>query len=279
MDALARVLATQMGASLGQPVVVENKPGASNLIGSAFVAKSPPDGYNILITGSGSHTILPVVMKLPYEQKDLVTIGKAADLPMLIAASPKLGVRTMADFVRLAKASAGGMNHASLGPASTTQMVAEQFRRDSGINMVNIPYKAGPPGLMAMLSGEVDFMVLAVSVALPSLQDRKLVPLAVTSSSRLKELPDVPTLAEVGYPGAAIDSSYGLYVNGGTPRNIIIRLNAAMQDALTKPEVQKAVVSIGLYPSPSSPETYAATLASLEKKLRPLAVELALKLD
>jgi tripartite-type tricarboxylate transporter receptor subunit TctC len=279
MDALARLLATQMGTSLGQPIVVENKPGASNMIGSAYVAKSPPDGYTLLITGSGSHAILPVVTKLPYEQKDLVTIGKAADLPMLIAASPRLGVRTMPEFVKLAKGSSRGMNHASLGPASSTQMVAEQFRRDSGINMMNIPYKGGAPGLMAMLSGEVDFMVLAVSVALPSLHDRKLVPLAVTSSSRLKELPDVPTLAEVGFPGASIDSSYGLYVNGGTPRPIIARLNAAMQESLLKPDVQKAVFNMGLYPAPSSAETYAAALTSLEARLRPLATELGLKLD
>ncbi|MFT4267421.1 MAG: tripartite tricarboxylate transporter substrate binding protein [Xenophilus sp.] len=280
MDNVARVLAEKMHHELGQPIIVENKPGASNIIGGDFVAKSPPDGYNVLVTGVGGRAILSALPdKIPYDpEKDLVPVGRAVKVPQVIVVPSRLKVSTLPEFVAYAKAQPRGVNLASLGMTSLTQVVAELFKRDTGIPMVSIPYRSGPAGVMAMLAGDADFMVADAAVVMPSVLARKLVALAVPGAQRVPELPDVPTTAEAGYPHAVVESSYGLYVPTGTPREVILRLNRAMRNALDQPDVRRTLTQTYVVPAPNSPEEFEAQLARTTTQLRPIARELGFSL-
>jgi len=260
-DFLSRLLGAEMSRTFGQPVVVENKAGANGNIGTDAVAKAAPDGYTLLMGGNSPLSLnVGLYPKLPYEPvKDFETISRVATQPNLLAAHPKVPVKTVAELIQYAKANPGKLTYASNGNGSPQHLAAEQLKRMAGIDLVHVPYKGAAPTATALLAGEVSIAFNVILLPLPQVQAGRLTGLAVASSKRSPLAPDIPTLAELGYP-IDIDTWYGLLAPAGTAKDIVAKLNAETVRILGISELKERTRSQGIELASSTPEEFAAFL-------------------
>jgi tripartite-type tricarboxylate transporter receptor subunit TctC len=262
-DLTARTLAQKMGESMGQSIVVENKPGANGVLGIDSVAKSPPDGYTILLTDRGSLTVNPsLYAKLPYDPvNDLSCIGIATLGPYVLVANPKLDVRTVQELVALSKSKPGTVNYSSFGIGSMAQLNLEAFNHRMGTDMLHVPYKGAAPAAQAAVTGEVGVTIAAVPAVQGFIRDGRLRALAVGSETRFAVLPDVPTMAEAGAGNDILLPTYfALLAPANTPAPIVARLNAELRKALADPAVAERLAGAGLVPVGGTPEAMATSI-------------------
>ncbi len=262
-DLTARVVAQKMSESMGQPVVVENKPGANGSIGTEAVAKSTPDGYTLLLVDRGALGINPhIYAKLPYDPlKDLSFVGIATEGPYVLVVNPSLNVKTLAELVALAKAKPGTLNYASFGIGSLPQLNLEALNRRMGIDLVHVPYKGAGPAAQAVVAGEVGVTISSVPAVQGFIKDGRLRALAVGADKRIAQLPDVPTMGEAGGGADTLNPTFfALAAPAGTPPAVVARINAEMKKALSDPAVAEKLQNAGLEPTGSSPAAMAATV-------------------
>jgi len=260
-DFLSRLLAAEMTRTFAQPVIVENKSGANGNIGTDAAAKSAPDGYTLLMGGNSPLSLnVGLYPKLPYDPlRDFETISRVATQPNLFAANPKVPVKSVAELVRYAKANPGKLTYASNGNGSPQHLAAEQLKRMAAIDMVHVPYKGAAPTAAALLAGEVSVAFNIILLPLPYVQSGKLTGLAVASSKRSPLAPDIPTMAELGYP-IDIDTWYGLVAPAGTPKDIVAKLNVEAVRILNLSDLREKTRSQGIELGGSTPEEFSAFL-------------------
>lgn len=240
-DAIARSVADLMGKKLGQPVVVDNKPGANAAIGASFVANSPADGYTMFF-GSDSALVLNGLLykKLSYDARaDFTAVGLAANVPLAMVVNANLPIQSLADFVAWGKANPGRLNYGSTGEGGVFHLAGEMFAERAGVEMTHVPYKGGAPALQALLAGEVQVMFGVVGSTLQHVRAGKLRALAVITKERIEVLPGVPTMQEAGYPGLEAPVRYGVVVSKKTPPDVVAKLNEAMNAAITDPKFRE----------------------------------------
>lgn len=256
-DIMARIVGERLGASMGQSIVVENRPGAGGTLGAAQVAKSDPDGYTLLVVSTG-HVVNPVLYgNLPYDTVgDFAGVMPLASLPNLLVVSAESPIKSVRDLVAAAKAKPGQLNYASAGVGSATHVNAEKFRALSGIQVTHIPFKGTPETIVEVSSGRVDFMFTPVLASIPSIRDGRMRALAVSTAKRSSILPDVPTVAEAGIPNFAFDFWIGLLAPAKTPRAIVNKLNAEVRKVMTQPDVLERMAKLGAEPMPMTPERF-----------------------
>jgi tripartite-type tricarboxylate transporter receptor subunit TctC len=261
-DIIARAVAQKLSEALGQQFVVDNRPGAGQMIGIELVAKSPADGHTILMAAS-TLAINPIMYKkVTYDPvRDFAPITQAASLPNILVVHPSLPVNSVKELVEYAKKNPGRLNFASAGIGTSPQMSIELLKSMTGIDMVHIPYKGTTPGVVDLLAGQVSVMAPNLLTALPHVKAGKLRALAVTSARRTVALPEVPTIAET-LPGYESAQWYGVLAPAGTPREIVARLHAEIVRALKHTEVQGRLAADGADPVGSTPEEFAAFIKS-----------------
>jgi tripartite-type tricarboxylate transporter receptor subunit TctC len=258
-DIVGRTVAEAMQKSLGQPIIIENRPGAGGTLGAGQVAKSAPDGYTLLVN-SASHTSNPsIYANLPYDTlKDFAGITPLASLPNVLVVSPARGWKTVKDMVDAGHAKPGSLNYGSAGIGSATHMNAEIFKKAANLDMTHIPFKGTPEAMTETATGRIDFYFAPISSALPLIHDNRLVPLAVGTATRSPQLPNVPTTIEAGYPHSEFVFWVGFFAPAGTPRAIVDRLNAEALKALASPETKGKLEVLGAEPMPMSPAAFDA---------------------
>lgn len=256
-DNAARILAKALGEQLGQSIVIENKSGASGSIGASYVARSAPDGYTVLYDAS-AFSINPALRKLPYDpRKDFIPVSQAVRVPNIMVVAKDSPFNTLSDFVNAAKAGPGKYTFASYGPGSLAQMAGELLKKDTGIDIVHIPYKGGAPALVDVISGQVHTYFANAASSLGYVTGGQLKALAVTSKQRMTDLPNVPTVAESGIKGFSVEEWNGFLVPAGTPSPVVEKLHAAVQAVLARDDVKTALGKLGLVPVASSPKQFA----------------------
>jgi len=260
-DIMARIVSERLTTQLGQPVVVENRPGAGGTIGAGLVAKAEPDGYMILVHSS-SYTVTPSTYKdLPYDTlRDLTGVAPLGLLPNVLVIAPSKGIRSVKELVAAAKAKPGSMNSASVGIGSATHLNAERFRLGAGIEVVNVPFKGTPEALTEVITGRVDYYFCPVNAVLPFLKDGKLLALAVGSSKRSVALPEIPTTLEAGIANSDYSFWVGMFAPAKTPGDTVNRLYRETVKALTLPDVREKLARLGAEPMEYNPEQFNAYL-------------------
>jgi tripartite-type tricarboxylate transporter receptor subunit TctC len=262
-DYLSRLLAERLQPVLGQPLVVENKPGAAGNIARDFVAKAPADGYTILMSESAHVMSAAVVAKLPYDPiKDFEPISLAATIPFGLTVNSSMPVHSLKEFIEYSKKSPRPLTYGTAGVGAPHHLAVELLRSMTGINVVHVPYKGSAGIIPALLSGEIDFTIAAVNSLLPHFKSGKLRPIAMAGSSRTAALPDIPTIAEAGpLPGYAVNVWLGVMAPAGTPRPIVDRLNAEINKVVRDPQVVKERLNtVGLEGVGSTPEQLLETM-------------------
>jgi tripartite-type tricarboxylate transporter receptor subunit TctC len=281
MDAIARILGEKAGKTLGQTFVIENRPGAGGNIGATSVAKSPADGYTIMITSIGMATNLPLYVKLAYDPvKDFAPVSLLAVVPnVLVVNAAQSKARSVQDVIAAARQSPGKLTYASAGNGTSIHLVGEVFTSMTHTDLLHVPYKGSGPAVADLLGGQVDSMFDSVTSAKPHVVSGKLRALAVTTAKRSRALPDVPTLAEAGVPGYDVSPWFAVFAPAGTPRPVIDKLNAALLDAIKQPDVVTRLDAIGIEPVGSTPEALAAHLAGESARWTKLIATRGIKID
>jgi tripartite-type tricarboxylate transporter receptor subunit TctC len=263
-DVIARIIGPRLTDVLDQPVVVENRPGAGGNIGAEIASKAPADGYTMFIGLSvvlaPSRALYP---KLAYDAlRDFAPVARVGFGAYLLAAHPSLPVKSVRDLVALARSRPGELNYASGGSGSGQHLAGELFKSRAGISMTHIPYKGGPPAVAAVASGEAEIGFMSVTAALGQVGSGRLRGVAVTSPKRLPTLPDVPTVAESGFPGFEVTPMFGLYAPAATPKEAIAVLNAAVRKAVATSDVRDRLAAQAVVASSSTPEELGQQLAA-----------------
>jgi tripartite-type tricarboxylate transporter receptor subunit TctC len=245
-DILARMLGDKLARALGQPLVVDNKPGAANTLASAEVARSTPDGHTLLLATNTGQAIAPHLMKLSFDPlKDLQPIALIATVPQVLVVSPREKARSVGELVAAMKANGAAYNYASAGIGSTQHIAGETLNLAAGTHANHVPYKGSSTAQVDLIGGQVQFMIDTTSSAMPHIKSGKLRALAVTTPARSPQLPDVPTMAEAGFPAVNIVTWYGLYAPAKTPRPVLERLYAEIQRVLQLPDVRERLDQLG----------------------------------
>jgi tripartite-type tricarboxylate transporter receptor subunit TctC len=258
-DTTARVLSQKMSEDLGQPIVVENRPGASGVIAVAGVAKSPPDGYTLLMMTAGEVVQPALRTNLPYDLlADLAPVSLVGVSPFVLVVHPSVPARTIDELIALAKSKPGELNFGSSGIGTSPHLAGELFALMSKTQLAHIPYKGGAQAAAATVSGEIQISFPATTSAIPLVQAGRIRALAVTTSRRTPFMPSVPTLDESGLRGFERSSWYGLLVPAGTPKDIVTRLHDAILKALNEPEVRRVLEAQGIEPVGNTPEQLSA---------------------
>jgi tripartite-type tricarboxylate transporter receptor subunit TctC len=260
-DALSRIITPKLHDALGQPWVVDNRGGAAGNIATEIVAKAAPDGYTVLMGFNTVLTVNPSLYKLPYSvTKDLQPVTLLATAQYILVIHPSVAATTLKEFIALAKQKPGSLNYASAGIGSPLHLAAELFKKRAGINMVHLAYKGGGPAAAAVLSGEAQVLFGSVASSVPQVKAGRLKALATTGTKRSKVAPDLPTIAESGFPGFDVSSWYALLVPAGTPPAIVNRIRGAAMKAVELPDVQEAMSRQGLDVETSTPQELAARM-------------------
>jgi tripartite-type tricarboxylate transporter receptor subunit TctC len=258
-DTTARIVQGPLGEQLGQQVVVENRAGAGGNIAVDYVAKQAPDGYTLVLANVGALAVNPHILKTPYDPlKDLVPISMAAEFANVLVVQPSLGVNTVADFVKIAKAKPATVTYASSGIGGAGHLSGELLRRMADIDIVHVPYKGGGPAMQGFLGGQVASFFATPISSISQIRAGRAKAVATTGSKRAALMPDVPTVAESGYPGYEALNWYGFLGPKGLPKEIVERLNREIVKALAHPQVVSALHKTGTEPKSSSPEEFAA---------------------
>jgi tripartite-type tricarboxylate transporter receptor subunit TctC len=262
-DTVARALSEPLGRILGQPIIVENKPGAGSSIAAENVAKSAPDGYSVLIASPSSISVNPAInAKLTYKPSDLAPVTKVSSSPLLIVVNPGIGVNSVKDLIATAKKDPGKLNYATSGVGSAPHFGAAHFSAIAGVQMVHVPFKGGSPAITSVVAGDTQLSFATPPSVLGMVKANRLKALAVTSRDRSPLMPEIPGMAEAGLPDYAMAFWYGLFVPTGTPPDVVKKLYAATIEAIQKPEFKAALAREGTeVASSASPEEFAAFLA------------------
>ncbi|MEO7243126.1 MAG: tripartite tricarboxylate transporter substrate binding protein, partial [Variovorax sp.] len=258
-DVLARLVGNELGELIGQPVIVDNRVGASGFIAAEAAARAQPDGYTLMVGSAGIMAINPFIHnKLPYDsQKDYVPVALMASVPNVLVVNAASNVKSVADLVQLSKDTPAGLSYGSLGTGSTTQISAEMFRLAGNLNLVQIPYKGNAQAITDLIAGQINLMFDAIATSLPQIKAGKLRALAVTTTQRTDALPDVPTMEEAGYKDYEMVQWYGVYAPAGTPPEVVQKLSAGIQKALAKPAVRQRIADLGMVASDRGAEAFA----------------------
>jgi tripartite-type tricarboxylate transporter receptor subunit TctC len=261
-DVMGRAISNELSAKLGQPVIIENKPGAGGTIAAGLVAKAAPDGYTLLLNSSG-HTVSPWIYdRLSYDTaKDLMGVSLIGRQPNIMVISPDKPWKSVNDLVKQAKEQPGKLSFASAGVGSATHINGEKFKVAAGIDILHVPYKGTPEALNDVMGGRVEYFFSPIVSALSLIRDRRVVALANGSPKRSSLLPDVPTTEEAGYKGSGYDYWAGLFAPAGTPPAVIDKLNKALVEVLALPEVKERLSKVGADPAPTSPKEFDALVA------------------
>ncbi len=281
-DVVARIITPKLSEQLGQPVVIENRPGATGITAAGYVAKSPPDGYVLMMGHVSIHAIAPSVFaKLPYvAEKDFAPVTLAASVPHFVVVHPSLPVKSIRELIALAKAQPGKLSFPSAGNASTPHLAGEMFKTLAGVDMVHVPYKGSGQSMQDLLAGVHAVAFDTVPAVGPHVRSGKLRPLAVTSARRLAEFPDLPTVAQAGLPGYQMTTWYGVFAPGGTPAAIVNRLHAEIMKAMQTPEVHGRLVQIGVDDTVTrSPEEFAALVRADTARYAKVVKETGVRID
>ena len=254
-DIAARIVTQKLGEALGQPVIIDNRPGAGTTLGSALVARATPDGHTLLFASISLATTVPMYRKLPYDPvKDFAPIAPIGQSLYVLAVHPSVPVKSVQEFIALAKSKPGQVSYASAGTGTITHLTVELFISQVKIDMLHVPFKGGAPALAALVSGQVQAIFNPIAEILPQVRaGGKVRTLAVTSPKRAPDIPDVPTLAESGLPGFAVTPWSGIYAPAGTPPAIVNRLNTEINRMMQQPETRERILSTGLVPVGGTP--------------------------
>jgi tripartite-type tricarboxylate transporter receptor subunit TctC len=279
-DITARVVAAEMSKTIGQNIVIDNRPGASGMIGSEMVTKSTPDGYTVLANAS-IHVINPSVYPdMRFDAiKDFVPITQLAQVPLVLVVPANSPIKSVKDLVEYAKANPGKVNFGSAGSASAQHLAGESFKIAAGIQMQHIPYKGSAPALTDLAGGQLQLMFDSMPSATPMINSGKLRAIAVTTTTRAKARPDLPTIAESGFPGFDISTWYAYWAPKGTPADVVEKLAASAAQALKNPEVIAKYEAMGAEPVGSTPAQFAAYVESEAKKWNDIVKKSGAKLD
>ena len=277
-DNVARIIQPYLSQKLGQSVVVENKSGASGIIGTDAVVKSSPDGYTLAVVAS-SHTVVPATnANMPFDtEHDLAAVSLLMRDPLMFVASSKVQTKTLNDFVARAKAQPGKLTYATPGTDSQSHFVTELFDSRAGIKMVQVPYRGGAPSLLSLISGETDFGVLSTQLSGPQIKAGKLIALASGGDKRSPHFPDVPTLVESGYPKFEALQWVGMLAPAKTPKDVIAKLNGALRDILAMPEVRARFDAQGITAAASTPEEFQSLISAEIKQWKDVAAASGIK--
>jgi tripartite-type tricarboxylate transporter receptor subunit TctC len=266
-DVIARVVGDQIGARLGQTIVIENRPGAGATIGTRSVAGAEPDGYTLLFASTTSLSIAPSLFKnVEYDPvKSFAPVAGVSVGPMVVVVHASLPVKTVPELVAYAKANPGKLNYGS-GVASPPHIAWGLFVTVTGTNIVYVPYRGMAPAMADLVSGHIQMMIDGTGPLLPHIQDGKIRPLAVTGKTRSPDFPNLPTMIESGYPDYVLSFWTGIVAPAGTPADILAKLNAAINDSLKAPMVQSSLAKFNVEPNPSSPSEFASFIAAEAQK-------------
>ena len=281
-DVAARVMAEKLAPRLGQPVVVENRPGAGALLGASFVAKAAPDGHTLLLTPNtmaiSPHVLAPGAGGGVDVNRDLTPVIAPATTPLVLVASPQLGVSSLKALLELTRKQAG-LAYGSPGNGSPMHFAGEMFKRSAAVDLLHVPYRGVAPSLNAALAGEVKLLYTGVGGALQHIKAGKLVPLALTEKSRSSLLPEVPTATEQGVTGVEVNAWYGVFAPAGTPAAAVQRLNQEINAVIRMPDVRERFLGAGIEPLGGAPQVLADFMKTDTQRYGQLARELNIKAD
>lgn len=254
-DMIGRALSDVLEKHLNATIVVDNRPGGTGSIAASYVSRAPADGYTLLLGTVASNAIAnSTIPNLSYDtSKSFVPVGQVASVPLVLVVNADNGPNSLSDLIKSAKARPGALNYASPGIGSLQNLVSEAFKAETGTRIVHIPYRGGASAVMAVLSGEVDFFFAGLPPAIAQVKAGKLRAFAVTSEKRVPSLPDVPTVAEVGFPQLVADNWHAVFAPKGTPNAVVNKLSVALSDALREPSVQARLAKAGAIPNYASP--------------------------
>lgn len=282
VDILARAMGEGMAAVLGQPIVVENRPGANGTIGAAAGAAAAPDGYTIMMNGPGEIAIAPHLYKqMVYDPfKDLAPITLCSKAPNVLVVGINSPLRSVAEVITLAKAKPGELTFGSSGVGNIQHLEGELFNKYAGVKTIHVPYKGAAPQIADIVGGQITMGYMSVAAAMPLIKGGRLRPIAVTSKVRVPALPDVPTLAETPALSAyELDNWFGLFAPAAIPQPILATLNAAAVKVLNSPSMQKTIIDGGAIPAPDTPEAFAAFIAAQSKIYAQIIKEVGITAD
>jgi tripartite-type tricarboxylate transporter receptor subunit TctC len=280
VDVMARLIANALPAQLGQNVVVENKPGAGNTIGSKLAAQADLDGYTLMVSAASGLIMSPMIIKnAGYDASSFAPVALIAETPQVLVINPALPFKSVAELVAYAKTNPGKLNYSTGGIGTLPHLNAELFKSVSGANIVHVPYKGGGPSLTGVIAGEVQMTFDTLATSLQLIKAGKLRALAIVGPKRAPDLPDVPAMPEIGYPAVTSGAWTALLAPKGTPPEIVARLNAAVNAALKTDAIKTALEKIGAQPRGGTPQDLAAHLARETAKWRPIVAALNLKAE
>jgi len=279
-DVIARLVADKLSVALGQQVVVDNKPGAGGVVGSESVAKSPADGYTLIMGNAGSHGInAAVYSKLPYDiQRDFAPVSQVAIAPNVMVINPSIPANSVAEFIAYAKGQPGRLSYASGGNGSSAHMSMELFKSMAGIDVQHIPYKGSSPALTDLIGGQVAVFIGNMPPTVPHIKAGKLRALAVTTRSRSALMPELPTIADT-LPGYETVAWFGVLAPAGTPPDIVNKLSVEIGKIARSPEMREKLVAMGAEPVGGTPEEFKAVIDRDIAKWKPLAQKVGIKVD
>jgi tripartite-type tricarboxylate transporter receptor subunit TctC len=280
-DVIARLVADKLSAALGQQVVVENRPGAGGVVGSEAVAKSPPDGYTLIMGNAGSHGInAAVYSKLPYDiQRDFAPVSQVAVAPNVMVINPGVPANTVAEFIAYAKSQPGKLSYASGGNGSSAHMSMELFKSMAGVDIQHIPYKGSSPALTDLIGGQVAVFIGNMPPTVPHIKAGKLRALAVTTKTRSALMPELPTISDAALPGFETVAWFGVLAPAGTPPEVVYRLSQEIGRIARSPEMRERLLAMGAEPVGGTPEEFKAVIDRDIAKWKPLAQKVGIKVD
>jgi len=277
-DFVGRLVTDKMSAELGQRVYIENRPGAAGTVGADNVAKADPDGYSLFLTTSGAVTIAPHIQSVPYDPlRDFAPIALVTKVTEVLVVTPKLGIKTVKELVALAKEKPGAVSFASTGIGSPPHLAQELLDVSANVKFLHVPYRGAAPALTDLLGGQVQVLAADLPVLIAQIQAGTLVPIGAAADKRDALLPDVPTLAEQGYPNTEASNWYALLAPAKTPPTVIAKLNKAVDDALSDPEIHEKLVKAGATPVGGTPEALGAFMKSEYEKWGKVVAERGIK--
>jgi tripartite-type tricarboxylate transporter receptor subunit TctC len=268
LDTVARLLGQKVSESMKQPVVIDNKPGAGGNIGADMVAKSPPDGYTILMGAVATHAINPTLYSsIPYDPvRDFVPVTQVASTPNVLVVNPSVPARDVREFIAYAKANPGKLNFGSGSTGSAGHLAGELFKTMAGVDMAHVPYKGAGPAMQDLIGGRIQLMFDNLASSLAQMRAGKVRALAVTTAKRTSLAPELPTIAESGLPGFDVSTWFGVFAPAKTPQPVVDRLYTEFTRALAMPEVREKMVNLGAEPVGSRPAEFAAYIRSEAEK-------------
>lgn len=279
-DTLARIIGQKLSERMGQPVMIDNRVGAGGNIGADLVAKSAPDGYTLLLGGVPHAIAVTLYSRLPYDLlRDLAAVAEIATFPSVIVLHPSLPAKSVKELIALAKARPGDLNFGSAGNGSPNHLALELFKTMAKVKMTHIPYKGSGQVIGDLLAGQVQLASLGLPVATPHVKSGKLRAIAVTGSERSPLLPGIPTVSEAGLPGFEVTSWYGVFAPAATARDIVVKLNTEVGNAIANPEVRQRLSAMGAEPAAKTPEKFTQYVHAEVAKWAKVVTESGAKLD